>query len=80
MEMRNDDQVVREGIPVGDRHPSPSPVTQAWAGSCGPPFGSAVVAHDHRAGRWHTDRTNVYVNLWRRLGELIGDSRFAFML
>jgi hypothetical protein len=26
------------------------------------------------------DRTNVYVNVWRRLGVLIGDGRFAFIL
>jgi hypothetical protein len=26
------------------------------------------------------DRTNVYVNLWRRLGDFIGDGRFAFIL
>jgi len=80
MEMRNDDQVVREGIPVGTVTHHPSPVTQAWAGSCGR-------RSDQQS--WRTiiepvagtrDRTNVYVNLWRRLGELIGDSRFAFML
>jgi hypothetical protein len=26
------------------------------------------------------ERTNVDVNVWRRLGELIGDGRFAFIL
>jgi hypothetical protein len=26
------------------------------------------------------DRTNVYVNAWRRVGESIGEGRFAFIL